>query len=71
LASFLSLFFAGQREDHKGMELFLILVFITILVATFTIVRGDGLGHTPEERSLRDWSNGSLPSRPFTDQPHH
>jgi hypothetical protein len=53
------------------MELFLILVFITILVATFTIVRGDGLGHTPEERSLRDWSNGSLPSRPFTDQPHH
>lgn len=53
------------------MELFLVLVFIAIIVATLAIIPGDGLGHTPEERSLRDWSDGSLPSRPFTEQPHH
>jgi len=52
------------------MEIFLVLIFIAILVATFALIPGDGRGHTPEERSLRDWSDGTFPSLPFWQQPH-
>ncbi|QTG80573.1 hypothetical protein [Arthrobacter crystallopoietes] len=48
------------------MELLLALAFILVIVATVAIIPSDGHGHTPEERSLQDWSDGALPSRPFS-----
>jgi hypothetical protein len=44
----------------------LIVLLLIVLSATLSAIFGDGRGHTPAERSDRDWKALDLPSTNYT-----
>jgi hypothetical protein len=56
-------------EKHGGMEtlaVVLIVLLLIVLAATVSSLLKDGLGHTPPERSEKDWAALDLPSVSYT-----
>lgn len=66
--SFLPLLSVRSREDHRGMEIVVVLVLLAALTtAVLHTVHTDGRGHTPSIRSHAGWGNTALPSRSYSE----
>lgn len=46
--------------------IFLGLVSLAAMIGTAVLVIRDGRGHIPVEPSVRSWTAGNLPSRPYS-----
>jgi hypothetical protein len=67
--SFLPLLVGPQGENHRGMEIFGIVMLVLILIvlaATVSALLRDGRGHTPPVTSDQAWSALDLPSTNYT-----
>lgn len=67
--AFLPLFLIPLAENHRDMEIIgvaLVILLLIVLAATVADLLTDGRGHTPPERSEKDWSALELPSTNYT-----
>ena len=67
--SFLPLLMGPQRENHRGMEIFgivMLLLILIVLAATVSALLRDGRGHTPPVTSDQAWSALDPPSTNYT-----
>jgi hypothetical protein len=67
--SFLPLLLVPEAENHRDMEIIGVVVVILLLIVLASTVASllkDGRGHTPPERSEKDWTALDLPSISYT-----
>jgi hypothetical protein len=67
--AFLPLSMLARGENHRGMEIFgivLVVILLIALAATVSALLRDGRGHTPPVASHQSWSALDLPSTNYT-----
>jgi hypothetical protein len=67
--SFLPLFLRPEPENHRDMEIIgvvAVILLLIVLASTVASLLKDGRGHTPPERSEKDWTALDLPSVSYT-----
>jgi hypothetical protein len=50
----------------ETIAVLLVVLLVVVLPLTLATILGDGRGHTPSERSHRDWKALDLPSTNYT-----